>query len=171
MIFVCDAHHNSTCVHNANGKTCSVLDSDCSTRYNTLVLPDCDQFNTLRAFVIMSILVLGLSLLFRTINFCARSRNLNTLAGVLNFFACMFTSLPSSSFTLPLSTMSDACLCYVCIIVIFSLIAVAVGLNWALYSISESSAHLGAAAILLIVGWLLTLRLTFAWNRYLLHLS
>lgn len=79
----------STCIHDADGKVCKILDSDCSTRYDTIVLPECDQFNTLRAFVVMALLVSGLSLLFRTINFCARSRNLNTLAGVLNFLACM----------------------------------------------------------------------------------
>lgn len=125
-----------TCTHNDTGKYCTVLDEDCATRNDGVVLTGCHQFNTIRAFVVMAILVVGAGVVFRTINFCARSRNLNTLAGVLNLVAF-----------------------------VFALVAVAVGLNWVLYDLSRSSYYIGSSAILLIVAWLFLLRLVLAWNR------
>jgi len=125
-----------SCIHDSTGRTCRLLNTDCQTRDATVTLPQCDQFNAIKAFAILSILVTGLSLIFRVLNTCAKSKNVHSLSGVLNFAAFLFST-----------------------------VAISVGLNYVADALAVSSSHLGYSAALLVVAWLLSFRLFLMWSR------
>lgn len=125
-----------TCLHNFDSRTCRWLNNDCRTRLGDVTLPNCDTFNVTRAFAIMALIMAGVSLLLRFCNLCAKNHGPHAFAGIANFVSFLF-----------------------------ALVAVAAGLHWIRNSLQWSSYHIGPAAVLLIVGFLLQMRLVLAWWR------